>query len=472
MGMRNSEYWQERFVQLENALYSKREEAAAEIEAAYRQAQRDIEAAIDKWYGRIAVNNGISKAEAMKLLSANQLKEFHWDVWEYIRRGEENAVNQKWMKELENASAKFHISRLEALKLETENSLQLLFAKQREISERTITEGYEEGYYHTAFELQKGFNIGFDVAKTDRNYLEKVIAKPWAADGRNFSERIWGNRVKLVNELHSDIIRSLSAGTGTQRVIDNIAKKMNVQKNHAQALVLTEGAFFSTVAEKDCYGDFDVENYEILATLDDRTSDICQTMDGKVFPVKDMQPGVTAPPFHVRCRSTTVPFFDDDFGLKGSRAARDENGQTYYVPDDMKYPEWKKTFVEGGSKEGLEKTTQKGGSTVYKRVDKTGGSGIIKERKPLKINMQYFAEKDIENQESNSLKRAMRKYQKRIAEHNDKINNPEKYIPDWNNYDELKKQGLKNHWQKEISNFEESIENRIEELKKRGDYDE
>lgn len=356
MGKRNSEYWQERFVQLENALYSKREEAAAEIEAAYRQAQRDVEAAIDKWYGRIAVNNGISKAEAIKLLSANQLKEFHWDVWEYIRRGEENAVNHKWMKELENASAKFHISRLEALKLETENSLQLLFAKQRKISERTITEGYEEGYYHTAFELQKGFNIGFDVAKIDRNYLEKVIAKPWTADGRNFSDRIWGNRVKLVNELHSEIIRSLSAGTGTQRVIDNIAKKMNVQKNHAQALVLTEGAFFSTVAEKDCYRDFGVEKYEILVTLDDRTSDICQTMDGKVFPVKDMQPGVTAPPFHVRCRSTTVPFFDDDFGLKGSRAARDENGKTYYVPDDMKYPQWKKTFVEGGSKEGLEKT--------------------------------------------------------------------------------------------------------------------
>ena len=80
MGMRNSEYWQERFVQLENALYSKREEAAAEIEVAYRQAQRDIEAAIDKWYGRIAVNNGISKAEAMKLLSANRVIDYPYPL--------------------------------------------------------------------------------------------------------------------------------------------------------------------------------------------------------------------------------------------------------------------------------------------------------------------------------------------------------------------------------------------------------
>lgn len=34
-------------------------------------------------------------------------------------------------------------------------------------------------------------------------------------------------------------------------------------------------------------------------------------------------------------------------------SARDGDGQTYYVPSDMKYPEWKKKFVEGGDKEGL-----------------------------------------------------------------------------------------------------------------------
>ena len=105
------------------------------------------------------------------------------------------------------------------------------------------------------------------------------------------------------------------------------------------------------------------------------------------------------------------------------------------------------------------KSYEKFKKKYWETVDKLGGSGIIKERKPLRISMQFFAEKDIEHQESSSLKRAMRKYQKRIEEHNDKINNPEKYVPNWNNYDERKKQGLKNHWQKEISNFEESIKN-------------
>jgi hypothetical protein len=67
--------------------------------------------------------------------------------------------------------------------------------------------------------------------------------------------------------------------------------------------------------------------------------------------MKDYQVGVTAPPFHPWCRTTTVPYFEDNYG---ERAARDEKtGKTYYVPSNMKYADWKKTFVDGGSKDGL-----------------------------------------------------------------------------------------------------------------------
>lgn len=90
----------------------------------------------------------------------------------------------------------------------------------------------------------------------------------------------------------------------------------------------------------------------------------------------------------------------------------------------------------------------------------------------MKISMQFFAEKDIEKQETASLIRAMRKYGQRIEEHKSYINDPKSHCPDWENYSEQKKAGLLRHWNKEISNFEESIQNRIDELKKRGEYDE
>jgi len=114
---------------------------------------------------------------------------------------------------------------------------------------------------------------------------------------------------------------------------------------------MTEAAYFGSVAQKDCFNELDVEKFEVVATLDNRTSDVCQEMDGKVFDMADFQAGVTAPPFHVWCRSCTAPWFPDDDD--SMRAARNADGQTYYVPSNMKYPDWKQTFVNGGSKAGL-----------------------------------------------------------------------------------------------------------------------
>jgi hypothetical protein len=78
---------------------------------------------------------------------------------------------------------------------------------------------------------------------------------------------------------------------------------------------------------------------------------VCGSYDGKVFKTSEFDAGVTAPPIHPRCRCTTVPHFDD---LDGERIARDEEGKNYYVPSDTKYEEWKKTFVDGGDKSGLQ----------------------------------------------------------------------------------------------------------------------
>lgn len=213
---------------------------------------------------------------------------------------------------------------------------------------------FESGYYHTAYELQHGFNVGWDIAGLDQAQIEKVLAKPWAADGYNFSERIWGNKNKLISEVHNELSRNIMLGADPQKAIDSLAKKMNTSKNNAGRLVMTEEAYFSSAAQKDCFESLGVEQYEIVATLDSHTSDICRSLDGKHFPMKDYQPGVTAPPFHVYCRSTTVPYFDEQFDI-GERAARDEaTGKTYYIPDDMNYQEWKENFVAGGDKSGFD----------------------------------------------------------------------------------------------------------------------
>lgn len=347
--VKNSDYWKQRFGQLEAAQNQKGAAAYQEMENIYRQAQKEIEGKINTWYQRFAANNGVSMTEARKMLSGKALKEFQWDVNDYIKYGKENAINSKWMKELENASAKFHITRLEALKLQTQQSLEVLFGNQLDTIDSTMKRIYLDGYYHTAYELQKGFGIGWDIAGVDQKQIEKVIRKPWAVDGKNFSERIWNNKEKLISEVHKELTQNIILGQDPQKAIDAIAKKMNTSKYNAGRLVMTEEAYFSSAAQKDCFHDLDVEKYEIVATLDSHTSDICREMDGKVFPMKDFEAGVTAPPFHVYCRSTTVPYFDENFEQVGERAARGEDGKTYYVPENMTYKEWEKKFINNSN---------------------------------------------------------------------------------------------------------------------------
>lgn len=352
--MNNAEYWKLRFEQLEQAQNQKGVKAYADIERQYKEAQKQLEGQIARWYQRFATNNGISLAEARQYLKGADLKEFKWDVQEYIKYGQDNALNGGWMKELENASAKYHISKLEALKVQTQHSLEVMYAKQFGTMHGALSDAFESGYYHTAYELQHGFNVGWDIAGLDQAQIEKVLAKPWAADGYNFSERIWGNKNKLISEVHNELSRNIMLGADPQKAIDSLAKKMNTSKNNAGRLVMTEKAYFSSAAQKDCFESLGVEQYEIVATLDSHTSDICRSLDGKHFPMKDYQPGVTAPPFHVYCRSTTVPYFDEQFDI-GERAASDEEtGKTYYIPDDMNYQEWKETFVDGGDKSGFD----------------------------------------------------------------------------------------------------------------------
>lgn len=355
--MRHSDYWRKRFELLEKAQLNKGLDYYDDLERQYKLASNSIEQQIASWYNRFAKNNKISFAEAKQLLNSKELKEFKWTVQEYIKHGQENAITGQWMKELENASARVHISRMEALKLQLQQQCEVLYGNQVDGLDKTMRGIYSDGYYHTAYEIQKGFNVGYDLQRLNEKQISDVISKPWTADGKTFTNRCWTDKDKLVNTLHTEMTQAVIRGDAPDKAIKTIAKRFETSKNNAGRLVMTESALFASAAQQDCFNDLGVERYEIVATLDFKTSPTCQSLDGKIFNMKDFKPGVTAPPFHCWCRTLTVPYFDDN---AGSRIARGADGKTYYVPDTMKYPEWKKSFVDGGAKEGLQELSDSG----------------------------------------------------------------------------------------------------------------
>jgi SPP1 gp7 family putative phage head morphogenesis protein len=337
--MKNADYWKKRFEILEDSQNRNAARTVSKLEQQFNLAQRTVDDQINAWYGRFADNNAISLAEAKKWLAGKELAEFKWDVNEYIKHGKEAMLDPSYVKQLENASARFHVSKLEALKIQTQNTMERLYGNQADMLDSLMKKNYLDGYYHSAFELQKGVGVGWDIAGIDEKQLEKILSKPWTLDGSTFSDRIWTQKQKLVDEVHTQLTQNMILGKAPDDAIKAIAKKFNTSKVNAGRVVMTESAYFSNLAQKDAYNTLDVEMIEILGTLDSRTCALCGSFDGTTLKTSEFDAGITTPPYHVMCRCTTVPYFDDD---DGERIARNAEGENYNVPQDMKYEDWLK----------------------------------------------------------------------------------------------------------------------------------
>ena len=121
------------------------------------------------------------------------------------------------------------------------------------------------------------------------------------------------------------------------------------------------GIMAGNQAELDGYKECGLERYEFSAHLDNRTSEICAEMDGKIFDLKDAQAGTNLPPMHPFCRSSTVPVLPSEEEL--DRIIQQDGDA---IGADVDFEEWKSHLVENED-----------GKLVY-RVDNSEESGIIK----------------------------------------------------------------------------------------------
>lgn len=336
--MKSPEYWAKRFELLSESLLNRGEEYEATTRREYAKAQAAIRKEVNAFYQRFAKNNGgMSLADARQTLRRGELAEFKWSVEDYIKAGRENAVDQRWMKELENASIRVRVSRLEALQLQMRQHIEVLFGKQQASASRLLRGIYKDGYYRSVFELQKGIGLGSSFAKLDKTQIEKLLSTPWAPDGSNFSARIWRDRTKLVGELQTTLTQGLIRGTSADQLIGEFALRMNVSISDAKRIILTESAYFANQASLDSFKALGVENFRYVATLDSRTSFKCREMDGKAFKLEEAEPGVNVPPLHPHCRSVTIPHFDDNVQ---ERVGEGLNGEVKMFPGDTTYEQW------------------------------------------------------------------------------------------------------------------------------------
>lgn len=165
---------------LEDEQYQRCAAYYKDVQEQFRQVSNSLQMDIERWYQRLADNNGISYASAKKFLKESELEEFKWTVEQYIKAGQENAIDQQWMKELENASARHHIDYLTAMKMQARQYAELLSAEFEGSITDFLHKSFSEQYYRTAWEMANGMGVGSNLARIDTRKIDALIKRPWA----------------------------------------------------------------------------------------------------------------------------------------------------------------------------------------------------------------------------------------------------------------------------------------------------
>lgn len=164
-----------------------------------------------------------------------------------------------------------------------------------------------------------------------------MLLQPFMKNWTGVQKRSVQNRIRqgvFEGKTNSQILTDIR-GTNAAKFKDGLLGLSNAQ---FRAVVNTAVQHVSSVARMQTYAENAdiVQGYEWLSTLDDKTTPICQSLDGRVFKVGEGP----IPPAHINCRSTTVAALDDDFDFLKEGATRSSiNGP---VPANQTYYDWLK----------------------------------------------------------------------------------------------------------------------------------
>ncbi len=201
-------------------------------------------------------------------------------------------------------------------------------------------------------------------------------------------------RIGLVEgQSYSDVTKRIT-GTKALQYTDGV-NALNTRQ--AQALVSTAMSHATNAASETFYKANDdlIKGVQWVSTLDGRTSSICQSRDGTVYPIDSGE----RPPAHFRCRSSTVPVMKSwkEMGMPeptaGTRASM--NGQ---VADTETYQTWLKKQPVEFQDEVLGKTKAelyRAGMPLDKFIDDSGKAYTLEELKIKDSNAFKRANIDI-----------------------------------------------------------------------------
>jgi SPP1 gp7 family putative phage head morphogenesis protein len=344
---KSRKYWEWR---AENQIKAA-EVSALQVEQRLKRAAassiRTINAELDTFYRKYAINGNMTIRAATRLLNPKELVGFRENARSYLRLANEGNFTLKQKQELRQLSTKSAVSRLEELKMNISQTVEGLNKRLTDDLGTNMSNTYENSLYGTIYDANRHLGMGSVFTAPSTNQLNAILNEKWL--GKNYSGRLWDNKNALIKEMSNLLTPEFLKGKGStvvaQQLVDLFSSKYssNIKLSDAQRLIRTEMNYIANKGTMDGYKlSGVVDEYVFVATLDNRTSDVCREQDtGEPIKLEDAKTGFNYPPLHPYCRSTTVAWFEEDVtGQVGERVARDKTGKLYTVDGDMNFSDW------------------------------------------------------------------------------------------------------------------------------------
>ncbi|WP_300125413.1 minor capsid protein [uncultured Streptococcus sp.] len=300
-----NDYWKKRIEAEQLAKMERSATIGDEIGRLYDYHFKELEKEIRAFEQRYADKNGLSLSEVKARVDEMDVRAFEEKAKKYVA---EKDFSAKANSELELYNLKMKINRLELLQYRLDLEMVALGDAEHKLTERFLNDEYVKEIENQSGLLGQSVLSAEQVTQTVQTILNTSFK------GATWSNRIW-QRQDALREIVARMAEDyLLKGKNPTTMIAKIRKEFRVSASEAKRLAVTEGARVATEAQRQSYKSNGYDEYEFIA--EPTACDICKALNGKIFKVKDMEPGENAAPMHPHCHCSTAAHFsmsDDEY---------------------------------------------------------------------------------------------------------------------------------------------------------------
>ena len=272
-----------------------------ELAKIYNSSLEDIQRHIDADIQRFAHKEGVSMAEAKRIISKTDVEKFQNTAKRYV---EEKNFTPKANKELRRYNITMRSNRLELIQARINLDIIALALEEEQLTRQHIAQETIAEY-----ERQVGILAMSAPSQAQLNTLATAVALS-DVSGATFSDRIWANQIELRNEVNQTIERALIRGEHPRKSAANIKHlirdEYGKKQRAAERILITETARAQTIAGVEAFKKAEVDKMMWIA--EPSACPTCSEMDGKVFDINTTGLTIPAHPF---CRCSYAGYTDD-----------------------------------------------------------------------------------------------------------------------------------------------------------------